>query len=150
MYGKSDKLQQFLNNLKVTPYDLKQPVTVLFNIETVNLNQLNTVGKKDTDDFKEVTLTTNGTSYDFTNKNFTIQGSSTNRECYYTNTCQSTLVSISQVPSNINAEKMGYQFYPSDGIIEVKIPLKVMDVNGNRVNYNETSIVSESFYDYNG
>ena len=31
----------------------------------------------------------------------------------------------------------GFHFYSSDGITKVTIPLKVLDVNGNRVNYNE-------------
>jgi len=43
-----------------------------------------------------------------------------------------------------------FRFYNSDGNVNLRVPLKVLDKDGNRVNYNETSIQSSSYYDYNG
>lgn len=52
--------------------------------------------------------------------------------------------------STISHEKKVFEFYPSNGIVEVKIPLKVYDKDGKKIDYDENKIRSLSYYEYNG
>ena len=72
------------------------------------------------------------------------------KSCYYDNTCKSELVTFSNAASANDGQKQAFEFYPSDGLIEVKIPLKVYDKDGQKVDYNENTIRSLSYYEYNG
>lgn len=59
-------------------------------------------------------------------------------------------MTFSDASSTNSESKKAFTFYPSDGQIEVKIPLKVIDKDGNKVNYTEDKIRSLSYYEYNG
>lgn len=57
---------------------------------------------------------------------------------------------FSDAASVSSSQKTSFEFYPSDGLVEVKIPLKVYDKDGKKVNYDENKIRSLSYYEYNG
>lgn len=57
-----EKVQKYLDNFKVIPYDLKKVIKVYFNTEYVNLNDLNTEGKKNGDNFGHVVLVKDGSN----------------------------------------------------------------------------------------
>lgn len=57
---------------------------------------------------------------------------------------------FSDAASVINSQKSAFEFYPSDGLVEVKIPVKVYDKDGKKVDYDENKIRSLSYYEYNG
>lgn len=65
IFGEFEKLQAYLDTLKILPYDLKKKVHVYFNTEYIpNKADIDANGKKTTDTFKELILTDTRTAQD--------------------------------------------------------------------------------------
>ena len=146
LFGSADELNKVLRGLSVSSTDISQDTTVIFNGEQLNLDDLDSLGLKNGENLSNVTLTSTGASFNLDNS-YEVKGFSSNRECYYNNSCQSDLVCVSNGQKQC---KKAFVFYPNDGLIDVLIPLKVLNKDGNQVDYNESSIRSTSYYTYNG
>lgn len=145
IFGKENDLNNFLSTFKIIPNDIGKKTVVAFIGQQIDLSTLNSLGLKTSENTSSIVLTENGiihTNFD----NFLIE-EHTNKTCYYTNNCPSTLKCLEK-NNSVVCEK-SFIFHNSDGEIDVKIPLKVLDVNNKRVNYPDTTLKSHSFYTYN-
>lgn len=147
LYGKQADLNNYLQNLYVTPFDLSQPTTVLFNSEQLDLSKLDNNGLKTGETLDSGNLSASGTSFTGLSA-YHIVGHQTNKSCYYTNSCKSALKCFEDNTKTIC--KKGFTFFNSDGEVQLRVPLKVYNVNGELKDYNENAIRSNSYYDYNG
>lgn len=89
IYGPLGKLQGYLDNFKVIPYNLKNPVKVYFNLEYVNLTSLNADGKKNGENFDHVVLSKDNSSISNIESGKYTVVSHADKSCYYDNACQS-------------------------------------------------------------
>ncbi len=146
IYGTEKELNDYLKTLKVTPKDIKKETIITFQGEQLDLSTLNNDGLKNSENTSSFTLSSNGKVFnDYAS--YLVKGHKTNKECYYTNSCKSDLKCFE---TNTTTCKKAFIFYSSDGEIDVKIPIKVLNAAGNQVDYPDSTLKSTSYYTYNG
>lgn len=145
--GTATDLNKYLSSLKVYPRDLGYETVVYFKGEQLDLKTLNSIGLKSHETVAPVTLTQAGTKFVGSSTNWIIKShKNTDISCYSDNSCVSDLECVTTGTSC----QSGFIFHSSDGEIKVVVPLKVLDHEGNRVNYPDNTLRSSSDYNYNG
>ena len=144
--GTPADLNAYLSTLKVYPHDLGYETVVYFKGEQLDLSTLGALGLKSNEAISPTTLTQNGVKF-VSNANWQTEGyQSPNMGCYSDNSCTSSLECVT---SGLNCQK-GFIFHSSDGTIDVVVPLKILDKDGNRIPYPDNTLRSSSDYNYNG
>ena len=146
LFGSSGELNRILGGLAVVPNDISRDVEVVFNGEQLDLEDLDSLGLKNGEATNKITLSSTGPSFK-TDSSYTVVGFNSDRSCYQNNACNSNLVCTEG--GNTKCKK-AFVFYPNDGMIDVQIPLKVLNVDNEQVPYPENTIRSTSYYTYNG
>jgi hypothetical protein len=146
IYGKPDDLNNFIKVLKFVPIDIHKESRLVFNSEQVDLIAIGANGLKKDETITQPALSASGTAFsDFSG--YKIQNLSSSNQCFQDNSCVSTLKCFNDSDfSSSNICKAAFVFYSSNGVINVRLPLKVLNSSGAKVNYNENSLASGSFY----
>ena len=145
--GTPDELNALFSQLRVTPIDVKSPVTLLFNGEQLDLASIDSRCLRPSEPVTPPVLTNTGNSSpDLTN--YLIKGFQQDRRCYYDNSCVSEIRCFDH--SQMIICKKGFVFYPNDGATTITVPLLARDVSGGVGLYPGDSLRSNSHYAYNG
>lgn len=145
LFGSPDELNAALAQIAISPNDITKDSKLVFNGEQLVLNTLDSLGLKSGEKTSVVTLSNNGKKFDDYTA-YVVKGYPNNLGCYYNNECQSDFICLE---AGETACKKVFVFYPSNGTITVNIPIKLLDVNGKKVNYPGNTIKSSSYYNHN-
>lgn len=143
--GSQADVQKAISQLKFNAIDINKPTQVFFNGRQVDLLALNSKGLQPGEVIPDqVALDPAGTSFAGNNA-YTVQGNNAGASCLVDNSCQSTLI-CGDLNAAISDCKAGFQFYSSNGSIDVNVPLQVRDINGNYVADNGQGLISNSYF----
>lgn len=145
IYGKAEELNAFVKLLRFVPIDINKESRLVVNAEQIDLSSVSANGLRTDETPAAVSLTPDGTIFsDFSG--YQVQNIS-DRTCFYDNSCASELKCFADSDfSSSKVCKRAFVFYASDGVINVSIPVRVLNTDGKKVAYNEDSLASNSFY----
>lgn len=138
VYGSTEDLNGYFASFAVDNIDVSKPTTVLFKGNLVEQSALDPQGLKMGEAPNPVSLQPQGQVFS-SFEEFQVQ-SIAERECFYDNSCASTLECAGE------SCRKGFVFHCSEGTIDLQVPFHVLDVNGKEVNYDERSLRSDSYF----
>lgn len=146
LFGSASALNQAIAQIGITPNDISKDSRLVFKSEQLNLNSLDSLGLKNGEKTSPIVLSANSNSFnDYTT--YIVKGYQNDLTCYYNNECVSDLKCIENGEAQC---KRAFVFYPSNGEIEVVVPLRVFNSAGKKINYADHSLRSSSYYNHNG
>ena len=122
--GNDADLNNYLKQLYVTPYDLSKATTIYFKAAQLDLSTLNNNGLLKSETLGTGNLTQNGAKFN-KSKDFHIEAYNSKDGCYQINSCISKLKCF-ESKTHTKCNK-GFRFFNSNGTMDLRIPLKVMD-----------------------